>query len=249
MQNTKRLSLVTLSTILTVSLVGCAGSDMPPQVYSFCVDYYTDLCEKTFDCSPNAAKMGWGVSSKSGCSHMAENSCSAASAEAADPGCVPSWPSQAQMDSCLSQTQKWSCADYLNNPDGPAACQQIQEPCPDSDDEEDDYPPTGNPGQAPPPPKTSKCPYSTSSFSCAAACENLWKLVNKCSSDPAVPANMKPLLKTMASMPRSTAIAACKTSCSSQSSTYTNQWKCFQGAPSNSCAAVYGCSVSNCPTY
>ena len=247
MQKFTRLALVTLSIPLTVSLVGCAGDDMPPQVYSFCVDYYTDLCEKSFDCSPGAAKIGWGVSSKSGCADMAMNSCSAASAEAAEPGCVPSWPSQSQMDSCISQTQKWSCTDYLNTPEGPAACQQIQEPCPDDDDDENQQS-TGSSGNTPPPPqKTNTCPYTTQSFSCAAACENLWKLVSKCSSDPAVPASLKSLFKTMASMPKTTAMAACKTTCAAQSASYGNQWKCFQAAPTNSCTAVAACTVSDCP--
>jgi len=233
--------------VLFVSLTGCAGSDMPPEVYSFCVDYYTEMCEKSFDCAPSVAKMGWGVTSKAGCADMAEDSCAAASAEAAEPGCVPTWPSQSQMDSCMSQTKKWSCSDYMNDPEGPTAC-QIQEPCPDNDDEDDEHQPTGSTGQNPPPKKTTNnCPYTTSSFSCAAACENMWKLVNKCATDPSVPANMKSLFKTMAAMPKSKAIAACKTTCSVQSPTYSSQWKCFQTVPTNSCTAVAGCSTSNCP--
>lgn len=248
MENTTRRTLAALTLILSVSFVGCAGNDMPAGVYTFCVDYYTDICEKTFDCSPSAAKLGLGVASKSDCSDLAINSCSAASAEAADPGCIPTWPSQSQMDACMAQTKQWSCTDYINTPEGPAACQAIQEPCPDTDDDEDDYQPTEKPGQAPPPKNTNTCPYGTGSFSCAAACENIWKLVNKCASDPAVPANMKSLFKTMASMPKGTAMALCKTTCAAQSPVYTSQWKCFQGAPTNSCTAVAGCTVLNCPT-
>ncbi len=248
MQNTTR-ALSTLSIVLSLSFIGCAGSDMPPGVYSFCVDYYSHMCEKTFDCSPHAAKLGWGVSSKSDCMDMAQNSCAAASAEAAEPGCVPTWPSQSQMDSCMTQTRSWSCGDYMNNPDGPAACQAIQEPCPDTDDDDDDaHQPAGSGGGQTPPRQTNKCPYTTGSFSCAAACENIWKLVNKCASDPALPANLKSLFKTMASMPRSTAMAACKATCAAQTASYQSQWKCFQGAPSNSCTAVAACTVSNCPS-
>jgi hypothetical protein len=223
---------------------------MPQYVYDFCISYYTEMCGKLVDGCPATAKLLFGVSSKSECGGLANKECSFGEGE---DDCNPVWPSQSELDACMADSKKLTCQDFMNNPQGPASCQKIAEPCPEPDQPDagpgmpDGSRPAGDGPQPPLPDAGNLCPYATSSFSCDSACQNIWKLVQACANDPSLPANLAAVMKTMASLPEARAMAACKATCTSSSQSSPAQWGCFQAAPTDSCAKVAGCTATNCP--
>ncbi len=87
------------------------------------------------------------------------------------------------------------------------------------------------------------CPYSVETLSCADACANLKAVAGTCENDPTVPAEIAQLL-SLANMGQGN---GCLAACAADSPFYTDQWRCFQGAPSSPCTAIAGCTASNCP--
>jgi len=228
-------------------LAGCSNrstGQMPAYVHDFCVEYTSTLCEKLVGCSPTAAKAALGVTSASECSDLASRECAIEGGDCAN----PTWPPESQLDSCLAQTKSWTCAQYLASPEGPSACQGTTEPCPDPVGPDAGQSPVDlGSSTLPDQPKGGACPYTTSSFSCASACSNLWALVQTCSGDTSLPSNLQAAFKAMSGLSQVQAITACKAFCVADSPQYLNQWKCFQAAPTASCTAIAACTIANCP--
>ena len=91
---------------------------------------------------------------------------------------------------------------------------------------------------------TASCPYTADAVVCATACDNLKTIAGKCENDP----NLSDEVKTVLGLASQGTGTACKSTCAADSTTHGNQWKCFQGTPSNAdCTAIAGCTLANCP--
>jgi hypothetical protein len=89
---------------------------------------------------------------------------------------------------------------------------------------------------------TSVCPYSVSSFTCAAACKNLQAFTAKCEDEPTLPTDIQIMFAMYGHVPE-----ICTSTCALVSESAPKQWECFQGAPSDaSCKEMMGCSSANC---
>lgn len=89
---------------------------------------------------------------------------------------------------------------------------------------------------------TSACPYSVSSFTCAAACKNLQAFTAKCEKEPNLPTDIQIMFAMYGHVPE-----ICTSTCALVSESSPKQWGCLQGAPSDaSCKELIGCSSANC---
>lgn len=92
------------------------------------------------------------------------------------------------------------------------------------------------------------CPFTTAPFTCAAACDNLWQIADKCADDPSLEGtNLQTVLAVMVGRPENQAKTACKATCAVDSASFPYLWACFQAVPSTSaCVTAAGCSMGNC---
>jgi hypothetical protein len=254
--------------IVTVQCSNSTGPGGAPQyVYDGCVAGQKKVCELTYDCAGAVVgKLAFpGTTSAADCETWAKTSCDPNSGPDAGAGggedtCPnPTYPSESDVNACVAEINKLTCSTvttFYQNP--PAACvAALADPCPDSPDPDstvgpnpDGGPPVSDKGQPPvgdvfvPP---SNCPYTAPSFSCQGACDNLWKLVKQCASDPNLPANLATVLQAMSALPEKQALATCKLACEATSGTAQAQWSCFQAAPTSDCTKIAGCTSIACP--
>jgi hypothetical protein len=89
------------------------------------------------------------------------------------------------------------------------------------------------------------CPYTTNSFDCTAACNNIYDWVVACgSSAQGVPPEFQKILDAMLGINPVTAKAACKGLCIAQSVAWPCWWGCMQSAPATDCTGFAGCYLT-----
>ena len=259
--------------------LGCSDS-VEKQLEEYCGKYLVTYCEKGFECfAPMAGLMFPGVTSAAECGSWAEKECQDNGGDpGGEPDqCEKDFPppTEAQLDGCISAISGMTCTEAQSYLDGssptPAACAWTEvDPCASTPDSgpaptPDSGPTPGQDGSGPVQDKglpvdgyalqidsapQGKCPYSTTSFSCGAACNNLWDVMNSCASDPALPTELQAIFAVMKGLNKTKAVLACQTFCTTSpvngSAALPAVWGCFQAVPTT-CTEVVKCNQTLCP--